>query len=181
MRRESEHGERFTGRKTQLMEKRAEQRLRAISARVRVERKDQVGKGPLHRALSPTMVGNNPEEVASSRTQSRSLPSRADPSLPGLARLRWCSSAARAGRRRCPLRPMARRALHPARGKIRSQNQSPGTSVFLIELSIGAHLCQPLKIKFRSASSKLQSFVCSQTLIFERLRDRNLPPTHPCR
>lgn len=94
MRRESEHGERFTRRKTQLTKETRSSDCEPFLLESAWDEKTTLGRDPLHRALSPTMVGNSPKEMARSRTHSRSLPSRADPSLPGLARLRWCSSAA---------------------------------------------------------------------------------------
>lgn len=145
--------------------RKAEQRLRAISTRVRVERKDHVRQGPKTQSAEPYEGGKQPEGCCvdtSSGAQGGSLSSCADPSLSGIALYQWLSGLQGGGARSAP-----QRGAPSSPRKNSFSKPEPGTSVFPTELSVGAHLCQPLKKrKIRSARSKNLSFVCSQTLCY---------------
>lgn len=119
-------------------------------------------------------MGNNPEDIASTPAAERvRLSSLSDPSLSGLARLRgWCS-AGRVRRRRCPLRPTARRALQPA-------------EIFVLKTR-ARNLCLPyralrrcaslptLKKKNQKCSLPKSNHLFSNTLIFERTKFSHPP------
>ncbi|MEJ1282609.1 hypothetical protein NN561_013569 [Cricetulus griseus] len=113
--------------------RKAEQRLRAISTRVRVERKDHVRQGPKTQSAEPYEGGKQPEGCCvdtSSGAQGGSLSSCADPSLSGIALYQWLSGLQGGGARSAP-----QRGAPSSPRKNSFSKPEPGTSVFPTELS----------------------------------------------